>query len=68
MCSVEVVKVGCVLFSVDVQGFQYSPSPVVPFHFSCLGCLPVYLVLVCPGVDCDSILGVMLLYSILVFT
>ena len=56
------------LLSVDVQGFQYSPSPVVPFHFSCLGCFSVYLVLVCPGVDCDSILGVMLLYSILVFS
>ena len=56
------------LLSVDVQGFQYSPSPVVPFHFSRLGCFPVHLVLVCPGVDCNSILGVMLLHCILVLT
>ena len=56
------------LLSVDVQGFQYSPSPVVPFYFSRLGCFPVHLVLVCPGVDCNSILGVMLLHCILVLT
>ena len=61
------VQVGCVLLSVDVQGFQYFHSPVVLFHFSCLGCFPVHLVLVCPGVDCDSIPGIMLLRCILMF-
>ena len=34
--------------AVGGQGFQYSSLLVVPFHFSCLGGLPVHLVLVSP--------------------
>ena len=51
------VQVGGVLLLVDVQGFQHTSSPTVPFHFSCLGGLQ--LVVVRPGVDCNSIVGVM---------
>ena len=62
------VQVGCLLSLVDVQGFQYSPPPVVSFNFNCFGCLPVHLVLFGPGVDCNAILSVILLHCILVFT
>ena len=44
------VQVGGVLLSMNVQGFQYPSLPVVPFHFSCLGALPIHLVLEESGV------------------
>ena len=57
-----------VLLLVDVQGFQYSSLPVVFFHFSCLGGLPVHLVLVGPSMGCNPIVGVVFLHCILVLT
>ena len=35
------VQVGDVLLLKNVQGFQYPSLPIVPFHFSYLGSLPV---------------------------
>ena len=53
------------LLLMDVQGFKNFSPPVVPFPLSCLGRIPVHLVLVSSG---NSILGVFLLHSILVLT
>ena len=51
------VQVGGMLLLVNVQGFQYSSLPVVPFYFSCVGSLKVHLVLVSPSMGCNSIVG-----------
>ena len=59
------VQVGGVLLLTNVQGFQYPSLPIVPFHISCLGGLPVHLVLVGSSMGCHPIVGVMFLTTFL---
>ena len=60
------VHVGGVLLLMNVQGFQHPSLPVVPFNFSCLGGLPIHLVLVGPSVGCHPIVGGVFLHPFLV--